>query len=51
VIRLRRITWRSHGTPPEFPEWAERADLMRWLEQRGARVEAWMLGWNVRWPA
>jgi hypothetical protein len=48
-MRLTHIRWHSHGTPPHFPEWSERGDLMRWLEHRGAHVEAWMLNWRVRW--
>jgi hypothetical protein len=50
-MRLRSIRWHSHGTPPHFDEWRERADFKAWLEQRGARVSAWMLGWTVRWPS
>jgi hypothetical protein len=49
-VRLRRITWRTHGNLAEWDEIRERFDFFWWLEERGARVSRWMLTWNVRWP-
>jgi hypothetical protein len=48
-MRLRRITWRSHGTPPWFPEWNERYACKCWLEAQGARWTGWMLNVEVTW--
>jgi len=48
-MRLRRIRWKSWGTPPNWPEWSARHNFKRSLENSGACVHAFMWTWEIRW--
>jgi hypothetical protein len=47
-MRLHHIHWITYGIASEH-EMRQRAALMRWLEEGGAKVAAWQREWQVRW--